>query len=313
MCGDVTGAMRRRRDVAAKPRSDEATRGSGFTLVELLVVLVVLAVLIAAAVGVSGHVMDNARASQTRGLMLSLELAIDQFKNDDPLGKVKEYRDRYRGYPADELEPFLNGSGISGSGGTFVRPGAQSNLVVPDDDVTKVESAPIRAMALSIRLHSPKGSAILDEISARYRRPPANPDTEFFDRKSDGFTTDDVPLDYFVDAWGTPLDYFAVNPVANSKVYKEAPSDSGKKRFKASHFMITKNRGKPVLVAYGPDGVEQNSPAFIADNDPTDLVADHAGDDGSVKEMIDNPLNDDNVYLDESLGERLKEKLPGTT
>ncbi len=300
-----------------KRRNIDKSIARGFSLVELIVVIAILAVLIGAVVAVTGSVMASAKTRQTKAVMLNLEQAIEQFKEDAPLSKIKDYRDRYHGYPADELEPFMTGGsdgGIPAEGKTrmserrSIALGSDADLELPAHSGlsgrSSVPAASIKAMALTIRLYSPAGTAILDEISPKYRKAPGP--EEFFDRNGNGeLDVADEPLIYFVDAWGTPFDYFAADPVGDVN----APSDPQGDRLDASQFLIEKNRGKPLLVSYGPDGAEQCDPDFIREFGLTDLVADYEGGEpyNGAPDVIDSPFNEDNIYLDETLKERLKE------
>jgi len=283
-----------------------------------MVVIAILSILIAASVAITGTLIDGAKVRQTRAMMQTLQLAIDQFKTDAPLDKIKPYRDRYGGYPADELEPFLTRTdpnqgipeqNVAAANRRTIAVGAAAGLVLPPVDLEDYPNRPIRAMALTIKLHDSTAAAILGQISPKFRKPPGNPAMEFFDRDgNEVLDPGDEPLIYFVDAWGTPLDYFAVNPPANSNVDVPAPPDlPDGLRLATSRFLLTRNRGKPVLMSYGPDGPEQL--AALSEN-RSDLVTDF-NPTGPTPRVIDHPLNEDNVYLDETLRDRLKEPLAG--
>ncbi|MCH7527867.1 MAG: hypothetical protein IID39_10560 [Planctomycetes bacterium] len=255
--------------------------------------IAILALLMTVLITVASSVMTRAKVRQTKAIMQNLELAIDQFHTEAPLKRVKDYRDRYGDYPCDELEGFHSADGIPGPG-TFIGPGAPaSDLNIPAGAVLY---QPIKAMALVMRLYSPEATAILDGISPRYRLPPANAG-EFFDRDdSGGLDTDDEPLIYFVDAWGTPFDYFAtlIPAVLNNPTAREG----------ASIVFNAANRGRPLLVSYGPDGPDQFSQEFINTEGDSDLVSDHAADD-PTRGVINHRLNADNVYIDDSIKGRL--------
>lgn len=62
--------------------------GSGFTMVELLVVIVVIGVLIAIVAGVSGRVMNYQKRAATMTLIRSLQTAIDDFAAKNPLKTI---------------------------------------------------------------------------------------------------------------------------------------------------------------------------------------------------------------------------------
>lgn len=305
----------------------------GFTLIELVVVIGIIALLIGVLVRVGGNAITSGRVSETRAVMETLNVAIEQFNSEAPFkgisydalgatGQTRIYQDRYGNNPPDELEGFDQGDGI---------PGFQSNantdrffvndptsLEVDAASSALIENADIKAMTLAIKLHSPSATTILDKIPGRYRR---TADKEFLDR--DGVNTgaadpDDEVLTYFVDTWGTPLQYFALREVGadpqnpGSFMLQQAPSDPTMDRMITSTYLIQQNRGQPVLVSYGPDGPDQFSPDFAInnDNDAPDLIQDFAGNDGTTPSAIDNPLNADNVYLDPALSERIHQ--PGT-
>jgi len=60
----------------------------GFSLVELLVVIAVIGLLIAAIVGVANVAIHNQKVRNTRAIMKNVTLALDQFKEEDPLRLV---------------------------------------------------------------------------------------------------------------------------------------------------------------------------------------------------------------------------------
>lgn len=272
----------------------------GFTLVELMVVVGILAILISTLIAVSVSVLTSAKIRDTRTVLLNLQTAIDQFNDEAPLKRVQDYRTRYGNYPCDELEGFA--AGIPGSGGTYIGPGGDSRLNATVN-FTDIYNQDIKAMALVMRLYSAEVATILDRISPRYRRPPDNPE-EFFDRNGDGtMGTDDVPLGYFVDTWGTPLQYFAIRDDGLAS----ASDDPMKRRLKTSSFLVQRNRGKSVLVSYGPNGPDQWSEEAILVNGQTDLVTDYHD---ATPGVIDNLMNEDNVYVDEALNERLRQGNP---
>ena len=199
----------------------------------------------------------------------------------------------------------MDGIPIEGGSGAIIAPGQHSGarLNVPSGELKNVKQQDIKAMALVTRLYSAEVAAILDRISPHYRRPPDDPE-EFFDRDGEGdLDTDDVPLGYFVDTWGTPIRYFAVRDDDLAPA-PGVPPEPFEQRLNTSAFLVQKNRGKPVLVSYGPDGREQLSDEFAGL--ARDLVGDF-GDDDETPGRIDNVFNEDNVYVDETLNERLRQ------
>jgi prepilin-type N-terminal cleavage/methylation domain-containing protein len=65
--------------VSRLPRPDRAWRGRGFTLIEIAVVLVIAALLIAAGVGITTAMVDNSRSRTTRQHMEEVKLALQRF------------------------------------------------------------------------------------------------------------------------------------------------------------------------------------------------------------------------------------------
>ena len=60
-------------------------RAAAFTLVELLVVIAVIGVIVAVLLAVGTHVLDRQKATNTRSIMTTVRLALDQFATEDPL------------------------------------------------------------------------------------------------------------------------------------------------------------------------------------------------------------------------------------
>ena len=70
--------------------------------------------------------------------------------------------------------------------------------------------------------------------------------------------------------------------------------------------MIRLNQGRPIIMSWGPDGEDQLTED--AQNDPTaSLVGDWED-----NNKIDNPFNEDNVYVQESFNQKLAKGLPPT-
>ena len=290
-------------------------RQSAFTLIELLVVIAVIAILIGAIIGVSSSVIAGGKARDTQAMLLVLDQAIEQFKEDmleRPRfsGSTKtNYETRYGVYPPDELEAFTDDGDFDPN--TFlptISPGSGVDLT--DDggtplDLTDVQNRGAKAMALAIKLYSPAGGDFLDLISDRFRRTMGNRQDDFHgdDSVEQLDRTVPEPLVYFVDAWGTPIDYFATNDITVT-----ADSDPSDLRRDASTAFVRANNGVPLLVSYGPDGLDQFAQDFIDAEGETDLVADFHGDD--PVRTIDHRLNADNVYSDPDIAEKLAAGLP---
>ncbi len=319
-------AWRKNRIIVRKPVGLMACFRSGFTLIELVVVVAIIALLISVLVKVGGNAVTSGRVSETRAVMETLNLAIEQFASEAPLkgisydaqgnvGLTHIYQDRYGNNPPDELEGFDQDEGITGlaslaaTGRYFVN----DPTTLEDVDFQDAENQDIKAMVLAIKLYSPTAISILDKIPSRYKRTASDPD-EYLDRAGDGdLDPDDEVLTYFVDTWGTPFQYFSLRDLKyDGTTFKlaDAPSDSSNDRLGTATFLVQQNRGQPVLVSYGPDGPDQFSTDFQVGNEAPDLIQDFAGNDDTTSGVINNSLNADNVYLDPSLSERIYQ--PGT-
>ncbi len=313
-------------------------RRNAFTLIELVIVIAIVALLISVLVRVGGSAITSSRVNETRAVMETLNLAIEQFASESTFGKisysaggdqVRIYDERFGSNPPDELEGFDQGFGIPGRVGVpatdrFLVTEPATLTLLNVTNVSEVQNADIKAMVLAIRLYSDAASSILDKIPGRYQRVAGD---EFLDR--DGMNTggmpdpDDVVLTYYVDTWGTPLQYFAVrdkfaDPLDPATFFNSpdnlaaASAANTNDRLIASTYLVQQNRAQPLLVSYGPDGQDQFSTDFriASGNEPPDLIQDFAGNDDTTASVINNPLNADNVYLDQTLNERIYQ--PGT-
>lgn len=284
-----------------------------FTLVELLVTLGILAILITIVITIGGSAFGGAQKNETQAVLLNLQAAIEQFRQDAPLRRVTNnqqkpvYVNRYGDDPCDELNGFLRSGGNAGvpvlpGHGTrpFLGPGgASARLHLPPAGLSAVRSSDFKALALVIKLYTPEAAAMLDRIEGRYRKTLPNP-VEFFDRNgNDSLDMDDEPLFSFVDSWGNPIEYFATRNIVLDD-----------KREKASKAFVEANLGKPLLVSYGPNGREQI--AQLPANTTSPIVEDFA-EMGPGEHKVDQPLNADNVYPDDALNERLTRPLVDPT
>jgi prepilin-type N-terminal cleavage/methylation domain-containing protein len=276
-------SQRNRRPLRA---ARQVRRGRAFTLVEMLVVLGIIALLVGIVITAGSAIVTGGRTRETKSVLASLDLAVEQFKSDGALGRVKSYVDRYGGYPCDELEPFSSGVGIPGSGDVILRGSPQ----IRPTNLASIFNRDIKAMVLAIRVHSATGAEILDRISARHRRTAAGLE-EYLERDGvQGFSAGDEALVYYADAWGQAIEYYATRLAAGS-----VPTN----REALSQTLLRLNNQRPVFVSYGPDGADQLAP----DANVT-MLSDFA--DTQSPGRIVHALNEDNVYSSPYLKERLR-------
>ena len=288
-------------------------RFRAFTLVELLLVMVIIVILIGTVIAIGHSQVEKARRRETAGVLDTLRLAAAQFAEEKPLRQVRGYRARYGSYPADELDGFLSSEGIPGSG-ECIAPGG-SDLEVFSDDLATVHNGDIKAFALAVRSYSEKGAAILDRVPSKYRVPaerdPVSGNVlEYLNRDNvQGFTAGDEPLDFFIDAWGTPIAYFAARPSSAPSVWD---SDVGGNvqaaddRRRTCGALLSLSNDVPVFVSYGPDGPEQFNDDFReSGNYWPDLIYDFNEPSPKNPFRFDHPLNGDNVYSNETVRDKI--------
>jgi prepilin-type N-terminal cleavage/methylation domain-containing protein len=284
-------------------------RAGGFTLVELLVVLAIIALLASVFIIGGSTVIGDAKTRETRSVLILLDTAIQQFKSDAPLSRVRAYKNRYNGYPCDELEPFVRNMGVPAATTPppppiVIGPGAMSDITLgPSVQLASLTQIDTKAMVLSMRLFSPEASSILDKIGNKYLRNPADPLAQFFDRDGDGnLDTDDLPLDHFVDAWDSPIEYFSLSVEDPMLPGDLSATDIMGHRLAASTFFVRANGHRPLLVSYGPNGPDQMR---LPEGERATLVSDYDAA-GTAPYRIDNVLNDDNVYINTDVADVLR-------
>lgn len=297
-------------------------RRRGFTMVELLVVMGIIALLAAALVTVSSGVWRKASAKRTLAMLQVVQQALDDFKRDPPVFVNKSqgeagYKKRYGPYPPDELEVFT-AAGLPGSEdfGQTLAPGKAK--VVPGTGyqpmtfgrspvLPETEHRDLAAMLLAIQLYSEKGRMILDRIESHYwtdgaaDRGTGKP-TQFLNRIGDDqWDEGDTQIRWLIDDWDNPLVYYAQRDWTDSTSEQESSNHDAWNQ--ASTEMIRINGGQPIIMSYGPDGPDQLAGAAPA---PETLL--HV--DWSTDRKINHPLNDDNIYPDPLLAEKLAKGIP---
>lgn len=209
----------------------------GFTLIELMVVVATIGLLVTLLIGIAGRALYVQRVRNTEAVMSNIQLAIDQFRELNPLrlqydartrrsfGDLPPYQQFYNGAPPATPPLPQNITQI----GTLVDPGGPNNGqvsanlrarigrdlcgvaggAIPNADIVTLadndgDNNDIRALYAYLRVFVPDAVQLVPD---RYRRP-LSVDPEFF--KPGGPTAPDserVEVFGFYDAWGVPLDY----------------------------------------------------------------------------------------------------------
>ncbi len=286
---------------------------------EILVVISILALLFGIAFRGGSSVMTSGKIKDTEALLATLDQAIVAYQEDVSYARVQNAGKVFGTFPPDNLYVFDNstepgGATICGLQVVMARKGA----TIPEDLTDErgpdghlsgagpddLRHGDMRALVLAMRLRSPKASAILDRIDSRFLVS-GRDETDLvpgtgciFNPTGDPKETDTISLDYYVDSWGVPIEYYATRVFTACKT-----------RDKASAAFVAANNGQYLLVSYGPDGEEQLSRESLASGDST-LVGDYfdtigeAGPDG-YDELINNVLNQDNIYSSDTFKKRM--------
>jgi prepilin-type N-terminal cleavage/methylation domain-containing protein len=308
----------------------------GFTLLELLIVVVVIGVLAGAIIATSTVFLNNARIKNTRAVLLIVDEAIEQFRNDQTakptIARIRQgnagYETRYGIYPPDELEVFspygLPGAApatakYSLAGAANVRPEATSSVAyrpmkfhpmpVANAEHNAREHRDLAALMLSVQLFSESAEQILNRLPERNRSPglldAGGRPIQFLDRAPLGavFGGEDEQIRLVLDDWGVPLSYLSQKDWVAPPKPPAAESSNHAGWNRASTQIIQLNGGRPLIFSYGPDGKDQLTSDQMGDDGAASLVGDWTSSDNPGR--VDHPLNADNVYPDSAFQEKL--------
>jgi len=304
----------------------------GFTIIELLVVMVIIAILMSAVLVVSGTVLNKARSTSTQAVLVVVQNAVDEFKREQTanpsLTRNQAYVKRYGQFPPDELEVFTAKGFPTGPkhslavGGATLCPVPEAGfgpMKFYTRGLTPVEAGAqehrdLAAMVLAIELFGDNSSAMLNGIQSRYWSP--GPVDEkgtpllFLDRPdAEGklnkqWDQGDLQIRYIVDEWGMPITYMTQRDWDPLGKPDETISTNHAAWNEAATKLTRINDGRPIIMSYGPNGPEQLTKAQMEPSPEklaaATLIADIL-DDGK----INNRLNEDNVYPDDAVKEKL--------
>lgn len=304
-------------------------------MIELLIVMAVIGILVAALLVAGSAVIENTKATKTQFMLGIVNDAIEQFRSEQDerptLAKLAAYQKRYGLYPPDELEvftelgvPYANAPKSRAVGGYSVEPapssGAQyTNMTFRIDQLAAPSPAEehrdIAALTLTIVMFSDAAASMLEKLPADHWYTPVDRTSgdplQYLDRDGNGDydAGGDEAIRYLVDDWGVPITYFAQRDAAPGGPTSATVSSNGVDWNAASSAMVRINGGQPILCSYGPNGREQLSQESLdaaadpANNAPAPTLETDWAEDSEGK--IDSPLNADNVYPDDALKEKL--------
>ncbi len=293
------------------------------TMVEILVVVVIIAILLGAVLTASSVLITKAETNNTEAILQVVDQALIAFEREQKanptLTRSSAYKKRYGLFPPDELEVFTAGGVPGGKPGSRA-PGRAtmvpasfsksmtfySDLADPAHDPS--EHRDLAAMILAIEILGDSSKAILDGIPDKNRTAGVvdkNGDpAQFLDRnRDDKWSGEDYQIRYILDAWGNPLSYFAQRDWAAGSL-TNTPSTNHDGWNEASTEMIRLNRGRPIIMSYGPDGAEQLTEDAMGKDE---ALASVIGDLEDGDHSMGNPFNADNVFLNKELKEKLLE------
>jgi len=296
----------------------------GFSLIELLVVILVISILLSMIFLVGQSVIQDGKIKKTRLMLSHLQEAVETYRDQHYHKAMNPVLDRYGNYPPDDImtyTPLAADSTQQGAGhgvngiyedipnlmpgglGTFVRVGAGPLSGLTDDIGASgyVPNGDIKALVWALRNHE-KSRIVYDTIPKQYRVS-VDLAVEFFDVDGDNIANYSAPLDplvdkdveYLVDSWGVPLEYFS----SAFLVEKTLPSGNPTAHGGAAELLVEANKDRPLLVSYGPDGKFQLEEGVT-------LPGQYVASPFSQRPFI-NERNQDNVYCDDAVVARIAE------
>lgn len=309
------------------------------TLVELLIVISVIAILLSAVLVGGSRLIQKSQENNTLAVLQLVGDAVEAFQREQTAkptitsatqpgsgGSVK-YANRYGKYPPDELEVFT-ADGLPGSTGAISRSLAPGGGRISAGSLTfgameyhsqsrAIEHRDQLAMIIAIETMSESASAILDRIPDKNRgtgqTDSSGQPAVFLDRPGPGCSDGrldqcDLQTRVILDEWGNSISYMAQRDFVEDST-SAAVSSNHEGWNEASTEIIRMNGGAPVIFSYGADGKEQLSPTAMGNNAAASLVGDFEEEPPKPDHVVDNPLNDDNMYLNPQLRAKLAKGL----
>ncbi|MCH7591491.1 MAG: type II secretion system protein [Planctomycetes bacterium] len=292
-------------------------RASAFTIIELLVVMGIIVVLVGSVMVAGSALITKSKITNTRATLIVVRDAVEQFAREQKakptLTRRKQgglkYKDRFGFFPPDELEWFdgIRGANIIPDVGTF--DDMLFFVTTPTAPETASEHRDLAAMILAIELFGNESKDILNRIAGRNRTagPVDGTDdpSQFLDRNTDGaWDADDVQIRYIVDDWGTPIGYMSQRDwVLNADAATRSQNHQDWNR--VSTQLIRLNSNQPLIFSYGPDGRDQLTKDAMGTAADASIPTDFAQDPPAPPNKLDHAYNADNVYVDETLKEKL--------
>ncbi len=199
-------------------------------MIELLVVIAVIGLLIAAIVGIANAAIHNQKVRNTRAIMKNVTLAIDQFKEEDPLRLIYNGKNPTFGpfppyqlanapdtanqnslvYNLEANPPGANDTLAQRLGRDFLNDAspAEGPTGVVDLDPNQATNRDIQALYTYLKVLMPSGLTQVPESALKPLNPQYPPPGEFVNPTGNSSNTEaQVGIFGIHDAWGVPLDY----------------------------------------------------------------------------------------------------------